>query len=250
VRFVAQLKGLGIPMAVLLTETPYEPDRELQVAMLCDLCWTNERSAASAFPRTSYLPHAWHPVVHGSRAFDEDVPAHDVVFVGAGFPERCAFFNAINWSGINLGLYGIWQGFGLTPALESCVREGEIENGYAASLYRRAKIGLNLYRARTWDRTPVHAESLNPRAYELAACGAFTVSEYRDEVSDVFGRFVPTFTTPQDAEHQIRHWLTEDESRHLLAAALPGCVAEHSWVQRGAQMAADLRALVSREVAA
>jgi spore maturation protein CgeB len=252
VSLVGKLKGVGRPLAALLTETPYEHDRELQVAMLCDLSWTNERSAAASFPRTSYLPHGWHPLRHHTTPLgdDEDAPAHDVVFVGAGFPERCAFFNAIDWSGINLGLYGIWQGFGLSPALEARCHEGEIENAYAAALYRRAKIGLNLYRARTWDRVAVSAESLNPRAYELAACGTFTISEYRSEVEDVFGRFVPTFRTPHEAEALIRRWLAEDEGRLLLAAALPSCVERASWVDRAGQMLVGLRALIDRTVAA
>jgi spore maturation protein CgeB len=227
-------------------------------------CWTHERASVQAFravnAHVAYLPHAWHPLIHIAtpQPGDDQVPAHDVVFVGAGVRERISFFNAIDWTGIDLGLYGIWEGLGLKDALTSCIKsEGPIANTMAAALYRRARIGLNLYRrlhvlgpdrptlsslGRDAPENWVHAESLNPRAYELAACGCLQVSEARAEINEMFHSRVPTFMTPADAATVIRAWLA---CQPLLArdrAELSACVSACSWVDRAGQVLRDLHA--------
>lgn len=256
---IVLMKRAGLRVVVLFTESPYDLEHELKVAALADGCWTNERTSLPAFRRVTkfvgYLPHAWHPLKHHVQADpdDDDEPAHDVVFVGSGFPERVAFFNKVNWDGIDLGLYGQWgrkgRGLGLNARARACVKGENIPNEQTAALYRRAKIGLNLYRVYAgWGKTRrriTGAESLSPRAYELAACGQFHLSDHRAEVLERFGARVPTFTTPAEAEALIRHWLAQPEERVRIAAELPACVAESSWVERAATVIGDLQQLLA-----
>lgn len=255
------MKRAGIRTAVLFTESPYDTEREALVASLVDGCWTNERTAVpmlqAANPCSGYLPHAWHPTNHtpGTHEGDDEVPAHDVVFVGSGFAERLAWFNAIDWTGIDLGLYGTWEKNRLSKALRACVREGNVDNRFASALYRRAKVGLNLYRTSKGATTRAeqhitHAESLSPRAYELAACGVFHLSEFRAEVPEVFGDLVPTFRTPAEAEALIRLWLHDDAGRVRVAAQLPARVAAASWVDRAGVVLRDIRRLIEATRAA
>lgn len=251
----------GLRVTALFTESPYEAEKELAVARLVAGCWTHERTAVDAFraviPHVAYLPHAWHPGVHTAepQPGDDEVPAHDVVFVGSGFRERIAFFNAIDWSGIDLGLYGIWDGLGLSEHLTArCLRGGVVSNAHAAALYRRATIGLNLYR-RLGNLGPdvpenwVRAESLNPRAYELAACGCLQVSEYREEVTEVLGR-TPMFGSTGCAEMQMRAWLENPIGRAPFVEGALARVANCSWVDRAAQVLRDLHAWGLIEVTA
>ncbi|MES2360153.1 MAG: glycosyltransferase, partial [Gemmatimonadota bacterium] len=245
------MKQAGLRVTVLFTESPYDHEKELIVAGLVDGIWTNERSSVPAFRAVTasagYLPHGWHPEKHGPNIAGPDMPAHDVVFVGTGFHERAQWFNAIDWTGIDLGLYGNWKGAGLSKKLRGCVKGGYIDNVEASALYRKAKIGLNLYRqSKGWGRQAVridHAESLNPRAYELAACGTFHLSDPRQEVVEVFGEKVPTFRTPVEAAALIRTWLADDAGRASIAASLPACVAEASWIDRATTVLGDLQTL-------
>jgi spore maturation protein CgeB len=252
------MKRAGLRVTVVFTESPYDHEQELRTAKLIDGGWTNERSVVDAFravnPRVGYLPHAWHPERHyvAARSIGA-LPSHDVVFVGSGFAERISFFNAIDWTGIDLGLYGTWKDLGLNAQVRACVQGAQIGNEHAGALYRRAKIGLNLYRtSRGWGRRApaiTHAESLSPRAYELAACGAFHLSDDRAEVREIFGDCVPTFTTPAEASDLIRRWLADDAGRARVAAALPACVAEASWVDRAKTVIGDLQQLVTSQAA-
>jgi spore maturation protein CgeB len=260
---VAMMKRAGLRVVVLFTETPYDLEHELRMAAMVDGCWTNERSCVEAFravnPHAGYLPHAWHPLKHfvSARSISDDLPNHDVVFVGSGFAERVTWFNSIDWAGIDLGIYGTWKGLGLNKQLKACVKGQQITNENASSLYRRAKVGLNLYRThKGWNLKRIesprisHAESLSPRAYELAACGSFHISDNRAEVKEVFGDLVPTFSTPTEAAALIRLWLKDDEGRARVAAQLPACVAEASWVERAKTVLGDLYRLFHKTQAA
>jgi spore maturation protein CgeB len=248
------MRRAGLKVVVLFTESPYDMGQELAVASQVHGCWTCERSAVREFaavaPAAGYLPHAWYGARHaaGPQPMDAGLPAHDVVFIGSGFHERVAWLQAIDWTGIDLGLYGSWE-IGSRHPLRRYLRGGIVDNATTAGLYRRAKIGLNLYRtSQGWGKTApaiAHAESLNPRAYELARCGAFTLSTYRAEVPEVFGDLVPTFTGADEASALIRHWLADEAGRMSVQADLPACVAGASWEARASQVLADLQALVA-----
>lgn len=256
---VTVMRRAGLPVFMLFTESPYDLEKELAMAKLVDGYWTNERSSVEAFravnPHGGYLPHAWHPDRHhaGPQPGDAQVPAHDVVFVGSAFQERVAWLSAIDWTGIDLGLYGSWESLGSRHPLRKFVRGNQTDNTTAAALYRRAKVGLNLYRTSMgWGKQApsiTHAESLNPRAYELAACGAFHLSTYRQEVAEVFGDLVPTFESPADAEGLIRSWLANPVGRARVAAQLPACVAESSWRIRATTVIGDLQTFLQRRAA-
>lgn len=256
---IVMMKRAHLKVFVMFTESPYDLEKELVVAKLVDGCWTNERSSVAAFkavnPHSGYLQHAWHPDRHrpGLQAGDDSVQAHDVVFVGSAFQERVDWLSAIDWTGIDLGLYGSWENIGKRHRLYPFVKGQQTDNATTAALYRRAKVSLNLYRTSIgWGRNAqhiAHAESLNPRAYELAACGAFHLSSDRAEVREVFGDRVPTFTTPLEASYLMRCWLHDTSAREHVASELPACVAESSWCMRATTVIGDLQTLLQRRAA-
>jgi spore maturation protein CgeB len=82
---------------------------------------------------------------------------------------------------------------------------------------------------------------MNPRAYELAAAGCFTISDYRAEVDEVFGALVPTFRHPNELRPLLDRWLADESGRARVRAALPTRVRDHTWYVRAAQIEADLQ---------
>ncbi len=168
------MRRAHLRVVVLFTESPYDLAEELTVAKLVDGCWTSERSCVETFarvnPKAGYIPHGWHPERHlaGPQPGDAVVASHDVVFVGTAFDERIEWLSAIDWTGIDFGLYGNWERLGSRHPLRKHLREAQISNQQTAALYRNAKVGLNLYRtSKGWSqgaRQITHAESLNPRA--------------------------------------------------------------------------------------
>jgi hypothetical protein len=254
------------PVGLLLTESPYETAHEIARVKLADVAFTSERTAVTTYaphcPRVVYLRHAWHPLRHSPepRPTDDLVRAHDVVFVGTAFAERVAFLGAVDWAGcgLDLGLYGHWHELPATSPLRPYVRGGEVMNAATTALYRRAKVGLNLYRTSCGygpdvpHLAPGAAESLSPRAYELAACGVFHATTERAEVAEVFGDLLPRVDLgrPEAAGPLLRRWVDDDDGRAAVAAQLPHRVARASWVERAAEVLDVLDEVLTRAPAA
>lgn len=253
--FIVLLKRAHIRLAILFTESPYDDRKQLRLAPFCDLFWVNERTSVPIFkkvnPNSFYLPHAYDPAKHHrDMAEDEEVPAHDVVFVGTGFQERIDLLSSVDWTGIDFGLYGSWEMLGSRHRLRRHLRKKMIDNTETAALYRRAKIGLNLHRTSVGfgKHAPQikHAESLNPRAYELAACGRFFVSDYRAECEEKFGRLVPMFRGPDELGGMIRQWLDNEAMRKVIGNRLPYVVQQDTWADRAVQVTKDLERVLQR----
>lgn len=264
------LYRMGAPTALLLTESPYDDGMQGKLTPYARVVFTNERASVPLLrrwheqtkhdpfntrgsPNVFYLPHAYDPGRHcpepqatpgASQATD-----HDVVFVGSGFIERQEMLSGVDWEGlgVDFGLYGQWPFLGSRNRLRRYLRDGPIRNRVTTALYRRSRLGLNLYRqsvGTTKNATRIQgAESLNPRALELAAVGTPHISDYRPEVAEVFGDLVPTFRTPAELEGLLRDLLIEPEGAARLArmrAELPSRVAGWTFDARAAQLLGHL----------
>jgi spore maturation protein CgeB len=248
------LRRAGLRTAVVFTESPYDDEKQARAAPYYDVCFTQERASVpflrEANPNTHYLPAAYDPATHAPGRWWLDGPweppadrPFDVVFVGTGFSERMELLAGVDWSGIDLRLYGYWDDVPKRHPLAPYLHPGLVDNATTGRLYRRARIGLNLYR----DAGAAGAESLNPRAYELAADGVFTISHRRAEVSEKFGPLVPTFDTPRELETLCRHFLKNEAARRDAAAGLSALVEHDTYHHRAAQLVAHLTERAEKE---
>jgi hypothetical protein len=261
--------GSPVKVALLLTESPYDVEKEAALLPDVDLAWTNERVCVQwlrkANPETHYLPHAWNPEKRDeAMRHAQEVVHHDVVFVGTGWPERIRLFEAVPWQamGIDLGLYGPWDLPESSP-LRQYVRGDAVMNVIALALYRNAKIGINLFRQDAHEfpvydpdkygpqQVRLQAESLGPRSYELAAMGCFHVTDFRAEVDEVFGAsVVPTFYSPESLTELLEQYLPDAAGRESIGTLLHQAVSGHSWIERAKQVVADLQHASQREAVA
>lgn len=232
------LRTAGLKTAIVMTESPYFAQFEMQMASAFDVVFTNEKRCATGdyfnHRNVHYLPHAYNPEVH-----TKDGPtgqACDVLFVGTLFPERADLFKGVDWKGID------FRRRGYVPGADQ--NQDIVPNEDAIALYRAARININHHRT-TMDFGSGRfisadvADSLNPRAYELAACGAFQImDDSRPEAKDVFGSSLVTYTAGDsaDLERQVRYWLARPQERDERAAAQHECVKPHSWTARAADV--------------
>ena len=246
------LRALGIRVAVVFTESPYQSDEtgEYRLLPVTDLAFTNERTCVAGFQadldaagdggRALYLPHAFNPAVHrpdGEPCRDED--RCDVLIFGTGFAERQRLLEGINWTGIDLKIGGLWTGisaYGEVHRLHRSLRWGCLPNADVVRLYRGAKIVLNPH------RSAEGAESANPRAYEVAATGAFQISDDRAEIAEVFGSSVPTYPAgvPWRLEALIRRYLADDAERGRSASEALERVRAHTFADRAVRVVAAI----------
>ena len=256
------LERLGVPVILFGTENPYDDDYYFGRAPFCDVMTCND--AVSVDPiaehsrrvgsrcRVLFMPLGYLPPIHypGVGAQLPDVPSHDVVFVGTGFPERVRFLEAIDWAGIDLGLYGSWEhhnpdeperpALALDSPLRPFLRDNVVSNGVTAALYDKAKITLNLFRTAAWresgivDRT--NGTAISPRLIEAAAIGACVASEWRPEVEPFGGNTIATFTSPAECEAVIRRLLADEGERAIMRAAIIDRAEGYSYQVRARQL--------------
>jgi hypothetical protein len=248
------LRRAGIPTAVMTSESPYEDARQAEVAALVDVVWTNERTSVAALPNARYLRHAYDPARHYPADSRSSEPAHDVVFVGTLWQERIDLLAAIDWSGIDVGIYGSADLFDFPrfpnadnerkrALLEPYLHVGFVDNERTTALYRAAKLGLNLHRTSVDLAGGQHvlgAESMNPRCYEQPATGgALLLTDERKEVRETLD--APTFRNAEELSAVMRHYLNHHAERRELVAHLLEQIAPHTFHARAQQIDADLR---------
>jgi spore maturation protein CgeB len=228
------LRKMRVPTAVLFTESPYEDVEQAEWAatyptMQC-LCNDTFSARQRGWPAIS---HAFDPEIHRPVAADPD-DVCDVLIVGTGWTERVRLLEAVDWTGITLRIRGLWPQITADSPLAPCYVEGCVDNDKLPRLYASARICLNFHRAHP------QAESLNPRAFELAACGAFQLSDPRPELFRVFASAVPTFTDAASLQAQVRYFLAHDAERRALAARQAEAVQGHTFDARAAELLAHV----------
>jgi len=231
------LHKVGIPTAVLFTESPYEDEAQAEWASANPdaAIFTNDSYSAARFGWT-YLAHAYDPETHfKDRSVDRDI---DILFVGSAWPERIALLEAVDWSGLSPQFYGFWPELRENSPLRPFLQSALVKNSGTADLYRRAKICLNFHR-----HSDV-AQSLGPRVFETAACGAFQVSDPRPALGTIFGEAVPTFTSASGLQTLLRHYLSHPFERRRLAQLAHERVHEHTFDSRVPTLLQGIRPLL------
>lgn len=230
------LDRAGIPTAVIMTESPYDDAQQVEWASASSSIFitTNDRFSAERHGWL-YLPPSYDPIVH--RPVTPSADVCDALFVGTGWGERQRFLEAVDWTGINLRLHGLFPDMQDTSPIAPYYRHGCLDNETLPPMYAAATVCLNFHRRHPYGWTP------NPRVFELAAIGAFQVSDPRPDVVEVFGDSVPTFSTPEELASLIHRAKAEPAWRQQCIDEARVRVAPHTF---DARVTTLLEALTAR----
>lgn len=227
----------------VLTECPYETEAQALTVSHADpsLILVNDPSGADVFAQiapTYYSPHAYRPGVHCP-----DGPARksDVCFVGTAYPERVAMFEAVDWSGVDLALLGMWETLADdSPLWRHVVEGGCVDNVETVEWYRGAGIGLNIYRhGAHGEHSTDDGYAIGPREVELAATGSFFLRDPRPESGELFP-FLPSFESPEELGALVAEWLPREDDRMALGARARAAVADRTFANHARRALARL----------
>lgn len=235
------MRARGHRIVLIHTESPYEDDRQIGRAPLADLNIVNDPTNLDQFRQANlnswYFPHAHDPARHHPAEAKIDC-ASDFVFVGTGYPSRIAFFEQIDWDGIDIALAGNWQQLGPESPLRKFVAHDIdvcCDNSEAIDLYRATKASANLYRREAQRAGLVDGWSMGPREVELAACGCFYLTEARGENREVLP-MIPTFDGPADFEAKLRWYSDRPEVTAGIVTAARAAVADRTFVNNARRL--------------
>jgi len=182
-----------------------------------------------------YLPLAAQPNVH--KRLELSAPEQrkfgsDVSFMGAGYPNRRMAFRDLtrfdfklwgtDWDGdAILAPYVQLAGARISP--EDCVR-----------IYNAAKININLHSSTQARELVTGGDFVNPRTFEVAACGGFQLVDRRSLMAELFAEDeLAVFDSMEELLPRIEHYLAHPEERD--AVAMRGrarVLRDHTYAQR------------------
>lgn len=230
---VEVLRSRGHKVVILFTESPYEEDRQLRRASHADLSLVNDPSRLDMYSKAGipavYMPHAYRPRVHYPGAGVTGMES-DFAFIGTGFPTRVAFFEKMHALGafdqIEVTFGGYWANLAADSPLQPMLAHDPdhcVENEVTARIYRSSKLGMNFYRRADSDNYQ-DGVSCGPREIEMAACGLPFLRDPRPESDELFGKWLPTFSSPEEATDQLKWWLSHDQEREDAGMAIRAAV--------------------------
>jgi hypothetical protein len=191
------VKSSPLTNILISTEDPHALDVTRLLYPYYDYVFTNDYGAAEAFG-LHYLPVA----APGNLRTElpKDIPEEyrcDVLFLGAIYPTRKKFLEfaaeVCRRRGWKISIIGPRYKCDLGPGLSEIVDERTVSAREAMLRQAGAKVCLNLFRDAA-DADSGHNQefrmdgfSMNPRCYDVPACGSCLLTDYRPEVQRIFG---------------------------------------------------------------
>jgi len=253
---ILNLKAKGIASAYWFVEDYRFRQYWSQKAPLFDFFFTIQRDAYlkasfEAMPHNNwhYLPLGCDPMVHKpwkpSASVQQPFRCR-IGFMGAPYRNRIQVFESL--SHLDLGIWGQgWNRATLSPGLQKCIREGDrrITAQESVKIYSSADIVLNLHSSPFTDGISADGDFVNPRTFEVAACGGFQLTDYRKELDEVFslGEEIVVFHTLEELGELIDYWSSHPRQREIVAQkACQRARRDHSYKIRAGQIVATIEA--------
>ena len=240
-----QLRKLGIPTAMWFVEDfrlftywrAFAPYYDLFAVIQKEPF--NGELAGIGQTNVLYLPLAALPSFHRPLELgpgEQQAFGSALSFLGAGYPNRRKAFLQLRAQGLKI--WGTeWEG---EPALEPLVqRRGErISPEDAVRIFNATDINLNLHSSIHTDKLVSAGDFVNPRTFEVAACGAFQLVDERALLPELFsGEEMAVFTSMDELCEKIRYFSSRpDERREIAARARERVLKEHTYARRMQQL--------------
>jgi spore maturation protein CgeB len=184
----------------------------------------------------SYLPMAADPAIHYPMTLsDEDRRNYgaDVSFVGAGYANRRQLFPALLRQPWSFKLWGNeWEG---ADDLQSVLQLNgtRIDTLTCMKVFNATSINLNLHSTTGAGLDP-QADFVNPRTFELAACGAFQLVDHRSLLPECFtADEIVSFQAFHEVPGLVGRWLEDSAARQAMSAAARARVlGAHTYAHR------------------
>ncbi|HEY3295782.1 MAG TPA: glycosyltransferase [bacterium] len=183
-----------------------------------------------------YLPCAANPAVHyplNLSEADQQRFGSDVSFVGAGYANRQTLFAQLALK--NFKIWGAdWPA--QSPASVYVQEEARrVTPEETAAIYAATKVNLNLHSSPHHAGVNPFGDYVNPRTFEIAACGGFQLVDSRSELAELFeaGKEIAVFKDAAEIPELVNHYLANPDQREQMAAcARERVLKEHTYTHR------------------
>lgn len=261
IHLISHIRRLGILTVVWFADDPYAIDNALSVASAYDAVFTID-SGCIPF----YTSRNCHKVYHLPLGTDTNIfrpyPVHpsyhsDVCFIGTGYDNRLRFFKEMLSyvdQDVHVRLIGhFWDHVDWSGGCVPHIRTKWVNFTETPRYLNGANIVLNIHRSEddTYidkNRTGAPAHSINNRTYDIAACRAFQLVDYRVDLpaSYELQTEMISFESPKEAADQIHHYLQDIQIRqHIADQAYERTLNCHTFSHRLHRMMTELETVMT-----
>ena len=190
-------------------------------------------------PCHAYVQTACDPELHKPvelSAEEHEIYDCDLSFAGAGYFNRVQLFKGL--TDYNFKIWGVdWGARELAPLLRNPGARFTYED--FTRIVAGSKINLNLHSSMSHDGVDPKADAINPRVFEIAACGGFQLCDPcigLDTLFD-FDTELPVYRNITELRGKIDYFLTHpDERKQFVDRAREHALREHTYIHRAQQM--------------
>ncbi|MCB9358049.1 MAG: glycosyltransferase [Calditrichaeota bacterium] len=183
--------------------------------------------------RVEYLPCAANPQFHCERSLTDEERAmygSRVSFVGAGYPNRVELFQKPEFRNIK-----IWGNDWPSSFRDGIARDSRrLASEETALVYCSTDINVNIHSA-SQGQLLHQGDFVNPRTFEIAACGAFQIVDQQQPLHQLFDLTseLVVVKSARELKDAIAHYAQLPEERMQYASkAQKRVLAEHTYVHR------------------
>lgn len=195
---------------------------------------TNAGCPCHAFVQTACDPEVHKPVTLTDT--DQREFACDLSFAGAGYPNRVQLFKGL--TDYDFKLWGVgWKARELQHLV--CRPEERFSPEQFAKIVAGSKVNLNLHSSTTHDGVDPKCDAINPRVFEIAACGGFQLCDPCIGLESLFDfdSELPVYRDLAELREKLDYFLRHPKARQDFARrARERALRDHTYAKRAQQM--------------
>lgn len=194
-----------------------------------------EDLAAIGQPNALYLPLAAQPDFHRPvelTPVERRKFGSEVSFMGAGYPNRRKAFQEL--IGLDFRIWGTeWEGDHVLEPLVQ-LKGARVTPEECVKIFNATRINLNLHSSIQAEELVTSGDFVNPRTFELAACGAFQLTDTRTLMGEAFAADeMATFSSMDELHEKIDYFSSRPEERQGYAErARARVLKDHTYARR------------------
>ena len=240
-RTVNDLKALGASTAFWFVEDHRQMTYFSEIASTYDYFFhIQDKDFAGKLERLGvnhhFLPVAAHPPCHrplGLSLEEMERKGADIGFMGAGYPNRVAILTQLLNQDLPLKIWGSdWPSSG--PISKVLQENRYISSQEIVDIYNSCQIVLNLHSSRHADTPVGGTDFINPRTFEVSACGAFQLVDKVPGLEEFFSdEEMATYSSEEELLEKAAYYLERPSLRQTMAnAARHKVLHNHTYYHR------------------
>ncbi|WP_084146542.1 CgeB family protein [Paenibacillus wynnii] len=248
---ITEIRNLGIPTAIWFVDDPYFTEDTSVICRFYDHVFTHELGCVDFYRSLGVASVHYLPLCVNTKMFYPRRTGpkyqYDIVFIGNAFFNRTELFDRLApylSRKKTLIAGGFWERLTTYDKLSPFISHGFIPPEETANYYSGAKLVINIHRP--WEAGQdnrntfqLPSRSINPRTYEINACGTMQLTDIRDDLGNFYrpGYDLDTFGSAEELQAKMEHYLThEKERRQFALRGLHTTLRRHTFTSRMPQL--------------